>query len=117
MPVDDPTKPFLRLTGVRKTYPGVVALAGFDMTVSPGEVIGLVGENGAGKSTLMKILGGVVQQPYEWAHQGFLLMAKYLEGDKSGIPADKLIIVPTAVINKDNVDAFSADLKAKISGN
>ena len=52
-------RPFLQLSGVRKTYPGVVALAGFDMTVAPGEVIGLVGENGAGKSTLMKILGGV----------------------------------------------------------
>ncbi len=58
----------------------------------------------------------VVQQPFEWGYQGMLLMAKYLEGDKSGIPADKLIIVPTAVINKDNVDAFSADLKAKIAG-
>lgn len=58
----------------------------------------------------------VVQQPFEWGYQGMLLMAKYLEGDKSGIPADGLIIVPTAVINKDNVDAFSADLKAKISG-
>ena len=55
------TQPFLRLTGVRKSYPGVVALAGFDMEVRPGEVIGLVGENGAGKSTLMKILGGVTQ--------------------------------------------------------
>src|SRR5215216_3395164 len=53
--------PFLRLSGVRKSYPGVVALAGFDMEVLQGEVIGLVGENGAGKSTLMKILGGVVQ--------------------------------------------------------
>jgi ribose transport system ATP-binding protein len=52
--------PFLQLTGVGKTYPGVVALQGFDLTVSPGEVIGIVGENGAGKSTLMKILGGVV---------------------------------------------------------
>ena len=35
-------RPFLRLTGVRKTFPGVVALAGFDMTVAPGEVIGIV---------------------------------------------------------------------------
>jgi ribose transport system ATP-binding protein len=54
-------RPFLRLNGVRKTYPGVVALSGFDMTVAPGEVIGIVGENGAGKSTLMKVLGGVTK--------------------------------------------------------
>ena len=33
------------------------------------------------------------------------LMAAYLEGDKSAIPADKLIIVPTKVIDKANVDA------------
>ena len=58
----------------------------------------------------------VVQQPFEWGYQGMKLMAAYLEGDKSKIPANKLIIVPTAVINKDNVDAFSADLKAKING-
>jgi ribose transport system substrate-binding protein len=58
----------------------------------------------------------VVQQPFEWGYQGMKLMAAYLEGDKSGVPADELIIVPTAVINKDNVDAFSADLKAKIAG-
>ncbi len=56
----DPAEPFLRLSGVRKSYPGVLALAGFDLEVLPGEVIGLVGENGAGKSTLMKILGGIV---------------------------------------------------------
>lgn len=57
----------------------------------------------------------VVQQPFEWGYQGMKLMAKYLEGDKSGVPADGLIIVPTAVINQDNVDAFEADLKAKIA--
>ncbi len=52
--------PFLDLSGITKTYPGLVALERVSLSVSPGEVIGLVGENGAGKSTLMKILGGVV---------------------------------------------------------
>ena len=54
-------EPFLRLSGLRKIYPGVVALADFSMEVRPGEIIGLVGENGAGKSTLMNILGGVIE--------------------------------------------------------
>ncbi|PSJ51063.1 sugar-binding protein [Kumtagia ephedrae] len=57
----------------------------------------------------------VVQQPFEWGYQGMKLMAKYLEGDKSGVPENKLIIVPTKVIEKGNVDAFEADLKAKIA--
>jgi ribose transport system substrate-binding protein len=58
----------------------------------------------------------VVQQPYEWGYQGMKLMAKYLEGDKSVVPADKLIIVPTKVIDKSNVDDFEAELKARIAG-
>jgi ribose transport system substrate-binding protein len=56
--------------------------------------------------------GTVVQQPFEWGYQGMKLMAKYLEGDKSGIPENKLIIVPTKVIDKANVDEFAANLKA-----
>src|SRR5919109_4024188 len=58
----------------------------------------------------------VVQQPFEWGYQGMKLMAKYLEGDKSVVPANKLVIIPTKIIDKSNVDAFEAELKARISG-
>ena len=58
--------------------------------------------------------GTVVQQPYEWGYQGMKLMAKHLEGDTSLIPEDGLIIVPTKIVDQSNVDAFEADLKAKI---
>ena len=58
----------------------------------------------------------VVQQPFEWAYQGMKLMAAYLGGDKSGIPEGGLIIVPTKIIGKDDVDAYAANLKA-MSGN
>ncbi|MER8414572.1 sugar-binding protein [Mesorhizobium sp. M0715] len=54
----------------------------------------------------------VVQQPFEWAYQGMKLMAAYLKGDKSGIPEGNLIIIPTKIIGKDDVDAYAANLKA-----
>lgn len=60
--------------------------------------------------------GTVVQQPFEWGYQGMKLMAQYLGGDQSVIPEDGLIIVPTKVIDKDNVDQFEADLKAALAG-
>ncbi len=48
----------LRMEGIRKVFPGVVALDGVDLEVQRGEVHVLLGENGAGKSTLMRILSG-----------------------------------------------------------
>jgi len=58
------------------------------------------------------IAGTVVQQPFEWAYQGFKLMAAYLKGDKSGIPANKQIIVPTKILYTADIDAYEANLKA-----
>jgi ABC-2 type transport system ATP-binding protein len=46
----------IELDGLRKEYPGVVALDGVDLTVEEGEVFGFLGPNGAGKSTTINIL-------------------------------------------------------------
>lgn len=57
LPASDPT-PLLAMRGIVKTFPGVRALDGVDLTVRAGEVHCLLGQNGAGKSTLMKVLAG-----------------------------------------------------------
>ena len=52
----------VEVDGVRKAFPGVVALDGVSMRVRPGTVHALIGENGAGKSTLMTIITGSLRQ-------------------------------------------------------
>lgn len=49
----------LEVVGVRKEFPGVVALDDVSLRVRPGTVHALMGENGAGKSTLMKVIAGI----------------------------------------------------------
>lgn len=53
--------PLVKLMGISKYFPGVVANEDIELDIWPGEIHALVGENGAGKSTLMNILTGLYQ--------------------------------------------------------
>jgi ribose transport system substrate-binding protein len=53
------------------------------------------------------IYATVVQQPFEFGYQSVKIMAQILGGDRSAIPANKQINVPTLIIKQDSVDEFT----------
>jgi ribose transport system substrate-binding protein len=79
---------------------GQIKIVGFDE--DPQTLRGVV--DGTVQST-------VVQQPFEFGYQSMTDMIKYLNGDKSFIPANKLIIIPTRVIDKSNAAEFQSFMK------
>jgi ribose transport system substrate-binding protein len=56
------------------------------------------------------IFGTVAQQPFEYGYQSVQVAAKILRGDRSVIPANKTILIPTVVIQKNNVDDYTKKL-------
>jgi ABC-type sugar transport system ATPase subunit len=84
----------VEVRGLRKVYPGVVALDGASVTIPGGSILGLLGKNGAGKSTMIKVLAGVVapdageilvdgepitlHSPHDAAAQGFAFVHQEL---------------------------------------
>lgn len=55
------SRPFLQAVGLSKRYGGVEALQQVDLSIYPGDVIGLVGDTNSGKSTLLRLIAGGLQ--------------------------------------------------------
>ena len=82
---------------------GKVQLAGFD---EGADVIAAIKEG--------FVLGTVVQDPYAYGFESVKVLSAFCRGDRSMVPASGVINISARVIKKDNVDAFWADLKAKL---
>lgn len=112
-------------------YPDLAGLVGLWSYNGPALVRALQNTNKAGKIKVVcfddekdtlngikegVIFGTVVQQPFEYGYQAVHLMAKILAGDKSVIPANKTIFIPTVVIQRNNVEEHQQKLAQLLSG-
>ena len=60
--------PIIAMRGIRKSFGATLALAGVDLTIDRGAVLGLLGPNGAGKTTLVRILATLTKADVGTAH-------------------------------------------------
>jgi ribose transport system substrate-binding protein len=103
-------------------YPGIQALVGLWSYNGPAILSAVKDANKTGQIKIVTfdeadetlagiqdgfIFGTVVQQPYEFGYQAIKLMAQVIKGDKSVIPANKQVIIPTLVVKKANVAEFT----------
>ncbi len=77
--------PAVQIEGLHKTFGKKVAVKKLDLTVSPGEILGLVGPNGAGKTTTLRCMTGIIS-PTEGS-----VKVNGLDMSEEPIPAKKMI--------------------------
>jgi ribose transport system substrate-binding protein len=108
-----------------KKYPDIAGMIGLWSYNGPAILQALAPEGKAGQIKIVcfdderatlaaikegTIFGTVAQQPYEYGYQAVQMAGKILRGDRSAVPANKTILIPTVVIQKNNVDDYSKKL-------
>jgi ATP-binding cassette subfamily F protein uup len=80
------TRPWLTLESVHLTFGGTPLLDGADLSVGPGDRIGLVGRNGSGKSTFLKLAAGQIDPDAgtRWQHPAVTVRYLPQEPDLAG---------------------------------
>ncbi|HET6893594.1 MAG TPA: sugar-binding protein [Pyrinomonadaceae bacterium] len=108
-----------------KKYPDIAGMVGLWSYNGPAILQALRPENMIGKIKIVcfddekdtlagikegAIFGTVAQQPFEYGYQAVQVTARILRGDRSVIPDNKIIVVPTIVIQRKDVDEYSKKL-------
>lgn len=83
-------QPLLAVTGLSISYGQIRAVEGLDLTVNPGEIVGLIGANGAGKSTVLKGILGIQR-----AGAGSIL---FRGREISAEPTDRIVASGIAIV-------------------
>lgn len=108
--------PALEAVGIVKSFDGVHALRGVELSVRPGEIHALLGENGAGKSTLIKIVTGLysADEGEVRVGGGAVDFANVRSAHKAGVVAlyQELSIVPTISVAENIVLGEGAPSRA-----
>ncbi len=86
--------------GLHKRYGPIRALAGFDLRVAAGEVVGLIGRNGAGKSTFASVAAGLIRPDRGTVRIAGFDMARDPRRAQSrlGLAGQELALYPTATV-------------------
>jgi ABC-2 type transport system ATP-binding protein len=89
-------KPAIQINDIHKSYGGLQALKGIDLTIAQGEFFALLGPNGAGKSTLISILAGLIKPSAgDISVMGFDVVTQYQQARQLlGIVPQELVFDP-----------------------
>jgi ABC-2 type transport system ATP-binding protein len=99
----------LAAQGLTKRYGTVHALDGFDLTVGPGEIAGLIGHNGAGKTTFVEVVTGLTRPDAGQVTVGGVDVRRDPRAARrlTGVAPQELALYASATV-RDNLRLFAA---------